>query len=423
MTGPPRATDTGLRIDPPAWMRDRATVAVMGALRGGGAQARFVGGCIRNTLLGCPVSDIDIATSLPPEEVTERLETAGLKAVPTGLKHGTITAVAAGKPFEITTLRVDVATDGRHAQVAFVDDWCADAARRDFTMNAMSADPDGTVHDYFGGVEDARERRVRFVGDAARRIEEDHLRLLRFFRFLAHYGRLPADADGLAACRAYASRLDALSGERVRDEILKLLAAPDPVPVWRLMVETGVAVHAIGVDGDVALLAGLVTVEASPDPLRRLAALLGGPTGARQAPQPRRLAERLRLANRDRDRLLAMTEDGQAPTPAADAPAVRRLVHCRGAETATDLIMLAWGADPGDARFAAQLAVVRDRPPPRFPLRGADVRSLGVPAGPAVGRLLRELESWWIDGDFQAGRRACLAELRRRAGLASPLAS
>ena len=430
MTPPRDAPETRLRISPPAWMRDPAATAVMRALTRGGATARFVGGCVRNTLLGRPVTDIDIATALPPDEVMRRLEAAGLKAVPTGLKHGTVTAVAEGKPFEVTTLRVDVATDGRRAEVAFVDDWYVDAARRDFTMNAMSADADGTLHDYFGGVQDARDGRVRFVGEARHRVAEDYLRILRFFRFIALYGRLPADAEGLAACRDGAPRLDSLSGERVRDEVLKLLAAPDPVPVWRLMMEAGVAAHAIGVDGDVTLLAGLVAVEPAPDPVRRLAALLGGPadSGAAVAgavpgdgqpsPLPRRLAERLRLRNRDRDRLVAMTECGERTGARADAEAVRRMVHRRGPETAADLILLAWAADPNDGRFAAQLTVAHDRAPPRFPLRGADARSLGVPAGPEVGRLLREVEAWWVDGDFQADRRACLAELRRRVAAA-----
>ncbi|MFQ5959208.1 MAG: CCA tRNA nucleotidyltransferase, partial [Alphaproteobacteria bacterium] len=227
-------------IEPQRWMTVRATRAVVDALRAQGAEVRFVGGCVRDAVAGRKVTDVDIATPDPPETVIRLLEAAGIRVVPTGIKHGTVTAVVARRPFEITTLRRDVETYGRHAKVAFTDDWTADAARRDFTINALFCAPDGTLYDPFGGLDDLRAGRVRFVGDAVQRIREDVLRLLRFFRFYAHYGRPPPDAEALAACRAMALALPSLSGERVCAELLRLLAADDPAAVLELMIEADV---------------------------------------------------------------------------------------------------------------------------------------------------------------------------------------
>ncbi|MGE4220379.1 MAG: CCA tRNA nucleotidyltransferase, partial [Alphaproteobacteria bacterium] len=269
------------RIEPQPWMTEPATQRVMRALAEGGAGARFVGGCVRDALLGRPIRDIDIATDGSPERVTAILAAAGIKVVPTGFAHGTVTAVVDHRGFEITTLRVDVETFGRHARVAFTDDWVADAARRDFTFNAMSLETDGTLHDPFGGEADLRARRVRFVGAARQRIEEDVLRLLRYFRFHAHYGAPPPDAEALDACRAMAPRLPDLSAERVAAELMKLLAAPDPVPVLRLMRAEGVLARVLDEARDLARLARMVRIDAAADPLRRLAALLpSDPAGA-----------------------------------------------------------------------------------------------------------------------------------------------
>jgi hypothetical protein len=228
------------RIEPQSWMTAPHTRAVLAALSAEGAAPRFVGGCVRDAELGRPVKDIDIATPDPPERVLALLERAGLKAVPTGLAHGTVTAISRGRPFEVTSLRIDVETYGRHAKVEFTDDWQADAGRRDLTINALSCAPDGRIFDYFGGLEDLRAGRVRFVGDPRARIREDYLRLLRFFRFHAHYGRGAPDPEGLAAAGELAPKATKLSGERVRAELLRLLAAPDPVPVLDLMAARGV---------------------------------------------------------------------------------------------------------------------------------------------------------------------------------------
>jgi poly(A) polymerase len=262
------------RIDPPSWAAERVVAAVLAALGADGAVVRFVGGCVRDTLLARPIGDIDIATPDPPDTVLTLLEAAAIKAVPTGIAHGTITAVVPPRHFEITTLRRDVETFGRHARVAFTDDWAADAARRDFTMNALFLDAAGRVFDPVGGLADLRAGRVRFVGDAAARIREDVLRLLRFYRFHAHYGRGAPDAAARRACRELSALLPGLSGERVATELFKLLAAPDPVPTIDLMAEDGVLAVLLPEARRRDRLAGLVVLEDAADPLRRLAALL-----------------------------------------------------------------------------------------------------------------------------------------------------
>lgn len=403
-------TDTSIETQP--WMESRETRAVLDALLAGGAGVRFVGGCVRDAVAGRPISDIDLATEAPPERVVELIEAAGLKAVPTGIAHGTVTAVSAGRPYEITTLRHDVETDGRHATVAFTDDWEADAARRDFTMNALSLEPDGRLHDPFDGVADLRAGRVRFVGDAHQRITEDVLRLLRFFRFYAHYGTPPPDPDALSACCEMAHLLPRLSAERVRVELLKLLAAPDPAPVLRLMRDEGVLEHFLDQATGTDRLERLTGIEAGlglRDPLRRLAALL--PVDAETT---RHLAQGLRLSNVERDRLIAMAEAEIAPSPALDAAARRKILYRAGAEAWADLVLIAWTdgkAGPDDAGWRDLLAASEGWVRPEFPIAGADVKRLGVAEGDAVGRLLREVEKWWIAGDFSAGRDACLARL------------
>lgn len=408
------------RLAPQPWMKDRRTKAVIRALSADGAEVRFVGGCVRDAAIGRAVKDIDLASPDPPETVMALLERAGLKVVPTGIAHGTVTAVAEGHPFEVTTLRRDVETYGRHAKVEFTDDWIADAARRDLTFNAMSLSPDGTLHDPFGGLADLEAGRVRFVGDAEMRIEEDVLRLLRFFRFYAHYGEPPPDAAALAACRKLARKLPGLSGERVQAETLKLLAAPDPASVIALMREQQVLDHALPEADGTARLEALVEIEAAlgqaPDPVLRLAALIeGGPKAALG------LAERLRLSNADRDRIVGLAEPpGLAP---ALGDRTRRLeLYRRGAPRFRDSALLAWAiavaageATAADARWA-KLVAVADVEAPAFPLKGRDALKLGVKAGPRVGELVKAVERWWIEGDFRADRAECLAELKKRAG-------
>ena len=397
------------RIAPRPWMMAPATRAVTAALSAEGATVRFVGGCVRDAVLGRDAKDVDLATTDPPETVIALLEAAGLKAVPTGIAHGTVTAVVDGTPFEVTTLRRDVETDGRHAKVAFTDDWVADAARRDFTLNAMYCDADGTLFDPVGGIEDARQGRVRFVGDARARIEEDALRLLRFFRFHAHYGRGEADAKALAACRELAPLLANLSGERLRDETLKLLAAPEPAPVVALMIDMGVLGQVLPEVAGVGALAALCAIEGdAADPLRRLACLLRDGQGGAE-----RVAKRLRLSNADAKRLAALATPAVALAADDDVRAQRRALYRVGRALFVDLVYLAWAAAPGDAgSFRAMLATATAWENPALPVKGADATALGVPVGPEIGRLLAAVEAWWQDGDYHAGRAEALETLK-----------
>lgn len=413
-------------IRPQDWMSAPATAAVMAALNAGaagGLVALFVGGCVRDSLLGRAVGDIDIATALLPEQVIERLRAAGIKVVPTGLAHGTVTAVADGKPFEITTLRVDVDTDGRRATVAFTDDWIADAARRDFTVNALFADAAGAIYDPVGGLADLRAGRIRFVGDPEQRIREDVLRLLRFFRFYAQFGAPPPDAAALAACVKLADLLPTLSGERVATETFKLLAAPDPATTMSLMAGNGVLQHVLPEAREIDRLAALVTVEGiigQADPLRRLAASFR-PDGADAVV----VADRLRLSNADRARLLALLTAEERVSTDMTEQARRVLLYRLGAELWRDRVLIDWAEEiavgvPQDRRTTDAWRALYDLPEawprPSFPLQGSDVLAIGVAVGPAVGRYLGDVEQWWAAGGFAADRAACLAKLRELVG-------
>ncbi len=352
--------------------------------------ARFVGGSVRDTLLGIPVSDVDLATPLAPGRVLELLKTAGIRAVPTGIDHGTITVVLESGPVEVTTLRRDVSTDGRRATVAFTDDWREDAARRDFTMNALYADPlTGEIFDYFGGLADLDARHVRFIGDPFKRIAEDHLRILRFFRFLARFGD-QADPVGLDACTARAKDLMALSRERIRDELLKLLVARDAVRVVRLMIERGILEPVLPEIVSADLLAHLAERETAtgilPDPIRRLAAVL--PRDGAAADQ---IGARLKLSNAERKRLVAATgEPLEAPKP---------LAYRLGRETALDRLLLS-------NRDIAQIEEIKSWETPRLPLSGGALVARGLAKGPDVARALRAVEDRWIAEGFPGEERA-----------------
>jgi poly(A) polymerase len=397
------------------WMTEPATLAVMAALEavGGAGCARFVGGCVRNALTGHPIDDIDIATQLTPKSVIAALEAAGLKAVPTGIDHGTVTAVVRGKPFEITTLRRDVETDGRRAVVAFTTDWAEDALRRDFRLNALYAGPDGALFDPTGeGVADARGGRIVFVGEPETRILEDGLRILRFFRFTAWYGRGPADPDSYAACAALRDRLTGLSAERVSKELLKLLAAPDPRRAVRMMEAAKVLALILPETGPLTRFERLVAIDLAqgfaPDPLLRLAALL-----PRDPAMAADCALRLRLSNAQRDRLAAALGREPLLSAAMDEAAVRRAAYRLGAEAFCDRLKLAWAGSRRPAEtWAALLAAAREWRRPRFPLTGEAVMAVGVPRGPHVGEVLGLVEAWWIEHDFPADPRALDEQLR-----------
>jgi len=406
------------RIEPRPWMTASATRAVLTALKAKGGTVRFVGGCVRDTLADRPVKDIDLATPDEPDVVCALVEAAGLRAIPTGISHGTITAVVDGRHFEITTLRHDVETYGRHAKVAYTDDWAGDAARRDFTMNAIFCDPDGTLYDPCGGLADLRAGRVRFVGDPGQRIREDVLRLLRFFRFQAHYGRVPPTANALAACRELAPRLPDLSGERVRAELLRLLEARDAADALALMAEEGVLAHVLAEATRTDRLARLIRIESGlgeTDTIRRLAAVIDI-----SAEEIDLLADRIRLSNSERKRLARLKRPTERPRPGMDDAAVRRTLYRLGAPLFRDLVLLEWAEHETDehgtdeAASRALLAAAADWTPVALPLAGADLRAAGVPAGPEIGRLLAEIENWWIAGDFRADRAACLDHMRAR---------
>jgi poly(A) polymerase len=395
------------RIAPQPWMVEPATLAVLRALAAGGAETRFVGGSVRDALLGQRIGDIDIATSASPERVVELLEMARIKVVPTGLDHGTVTAIVPPRHFEITTLRRDVETYGRRAHVAFDADWAADAARRDFTINAMFLDPDGTIHDPVGGLPDLRARRIRFVGDPATRIAEDVLRLLRYYRFEARFGTGTGDAQARAACRAAAHLLPTLSGERVQQELIKLLETPDPLAGLQIMQDDGVLAVAVPEVLHLDRLRRLMLIEGTADPLLRLAALVEIDGVGAVA-----LAARLRFPNVWRDRLCGLSPP-RPIDPQGDVRTQRRALNRLGAERYRDIAVLI-AAEGGISRnrFTELLDLARGWTPPVFPLAGRDVIALGIPAGERVGRLLSAVHDWWEEGDFTADRAACLAQLR-----------
>ncbi len=389
----------------PPFLDDPALTAVLDALPG----ARIVGGAVRDALAGRPVADIDLATPMPPEQVTTALRRAGLKAVPTGLDHGTVTAVSHGRGFEVTTLRRDVTTDGRRATVVFTGDWREDAARRDFTINAMSMDRDGAIHDPFGGQADLAAGRVRFVGDAATRIAEDYLRILRFFRFWSRYGRGAPDAEAVAAIRAGIPGLAILSAERVWSEIKRILAAPDRSGSVALMAETGALAAILPEGADAARLIRLVAAGAPADPLLRFAALLAD--GVEVAA----LAERLRLSGAEAARLERLRDPALRLAPDATDRDIRHALHaseCHAADVvAATHLAEADAPSPGWGALRDRIGAM---PVPVFPLEGRDVVALGVPAGPGVGRVLRQLRQEWREGGYtadEASLRARLAQI------------
>jgi poly(A) polymerase len=385
----------------PDFLADPALGKVWDAL----ADARVVGGAVRDALARRPVQDIDMATPSPPQVVIEALDGAGIKVVPTGLSHGTVTAVVNGRGFEVTTLRRDIETDGRHAVVAFTADWQQDASRRDFTINAMSMARDGTLFDYFEGATDLAAGRIRFVGDPATRIAEDYLRILRFFRFYARYGRVPPDPGTLTALQAGIPGLARLSIERVWNELRRILAAPDPGEAIGLMQRLGIWAAVLPEASGISRVAALPA-----DPVLRLAAMLCSDprAGDPRAGDPLAVAARLKLSNDDRDRLVRLMA---TPKVTGSDAALRRLLADHDKQDLIDRTKLDGDTD-GSRRLSSMSRSV-------FPLEGRDVVALGIPPGPAVGELLRDVRQWWMDGGCVADRAASLAELARMTKLSN----
>jgi poly(A) polymerase len=398
------------------WLTRPQTQAVFKALAEGGYVARAVGGSVRNALLGRPVVDVDIATTARPEEVIAAAQAARLRAIPTGIAHGTVTVVADHIAFEVTTLREDVLSHGRHATVAFTQDWATDARRRDFTINALYCDAGGEIFDPLGGYGDVLARRVRFIGDAGARIREDYLRILRFFRLTAEYGLGGPDDAGLGACVRERDGLCRLSGERVRQELLRLLVAARGPKMVRCLLEYGLLTLVLAVAPRPTLLAALAALEGrlglAPDAILRLAAL-----AVEVSEDAERLRDRLRLSNEEYARLARAATSSPTVGPAATEREAKAYLYAAGAAAFRERVVMAWarsgeGADCEPWRL--RLALPERWIAPRFPLGGADVIALGIPAGPRVGDILRRLETWWIAADFaanDAALRAKLAEL------------
>ncbi len=396
-----------LRITPgghladPAFMQNGDLLRLLGVLDAAGEEARVIGGAVRNTLLGRAVADVDIATTALPDEVMRLARRAGLRPIPTGIAHGTVTVLVGSSVFEVTTLREDVETDGRHAVVRFSRDFTADAARRDFTINALSVGADALIHDTTGGIPDLAAGCVRFIGEADLRIREDYLRLLRFFRFHAAYGVGPLDPVGLQAAVRHREALARLSRERVRAEWLKLLAASGAVAVVERLVETGIAAHVLSVPCRPERLGRLAAAEAqrglAADPVLRLAALAADSPADALA-----LREDLRLSNEERDRIAAAVSARAGLEGPPDPQTLRTLLYEAGPQAALDGLLLAAAADASgrDEAWQESLSLLAREPPPRLPLGGADVLARGVSGGRQVGAILKHLQASWIRAGF-----------------------
>ena len=388
-------------LDDAPWLTSGPTARVLELLNGNGEEARVVGGAVRNALLDVPIGDIDIATTAPPEEVIRRAKAAGIKSVPTGIEHGTVTLVIDGHPFEVTTLREDTETFGRKAKVAFGRDWVGDAQRRDFTINALSVGADGVVHDYVGGLEDIATRRVRFIGEAGLRIAEDYLRVLRFFRIHAAFGAGEVDRAGYLACLSARAGLATLSAERVRMELLKLLVADGAIGAVVAMAEGGLLLSTLGGVAYTGPFAAMIAAERllglKPDAIRRLAALAVAVTE-----DARRLASRLRLTNAETKALDSMGHRWWRLAGMDEARARRRLYRL-GEDRYRDRLLLAWARAGSDADPAPwrELALLPQRwSAPKFPLRAADFIARGIAEGPALGHVLTLAEDAWLAADF-----------------------
>jgi len=390
------------------WLIASETRVVLDALSAQGATPRFVGGCVRDALIGRTVRDIDIAVDIPPDETMTALERAGLRVIPTGLSHGTVTAVSGTRSFEITSLRQDKSTDGRHAVVTFTKDWSLDAARRDFTMNALYAEDDGTVVDVLGtGLADLNARRVRFIGSASARIQEDYLRILRLFLFHAWYGKGDMEPDALVACAGLAGGIAKLSRERVGAEMLKLLAAPHPEVAVDMMAQTGVLSKTLPFAEGIPPMAALVAAEGrigiSPDPIRRMALLIGDA-------DPVAAGRGLRLSN---EQLKALRARGPLDLPITDAASARRAGYERGEAAARDrmLIQCAQSGEPLNTRF---VSLIMDGAASTFPVAARDLIALGLEPGPEIGEALDRIERDWIESDFTLDRATLLSGITGR---------
>ncbi len=393
-----------------AWMVTSETQKIMQVLLEEGSEARFVGGCVRDALANRSVLDIDIATSLTPTQVIERLKLHKIPFAPTGLKHGTVTAIVDGHPFEITTLRLDMRTFGRHAEVKFTDDWKTDASRRDFTINAISATLDGNIYDPFGGVEDLRLGHVRFVGNPKKRIDEDTLRILRFFRFYAHFGREQPDDTALKACAAAAEQIPKLSAERISQETIKLLESNRCAEVWKIMMQNNIVKHLIPNAVNINVLKNLVRLEIRHDsavfPLRRLAALFDITSN-----DIKNIPQTLRLSNNQASQFNKMMNPGVNVSMKLEEIDVKKLVYHFGNDMTRNLLLLAAARFGNEEHLPSLYQTATSFRAPRFPILGKDLLAIGYTSGPEVGRILKDIENWWLNENFKPKRAECLKKL------------
>ena len=404
------------------WIRDKSLQKLLGVLSAGGEGARVVGGAVRNTLLGQPVSDLDIATTCLPEETLRRAKEAGFKVVPTGIGHGTITVIAQGRPYEVTTLRADVETDGRHAEVAFGRDWQVDAERRDFTINALYVEADGTVIDLVGGIADIENGTLRFIGDPEQRIREDYLRILRFFRFFAWYGKGRPESEGLKACARLKDGLARLSAERIWSELKKLLAAPDPSRALLWMRQAGVLTAVLpesekwGIDSIHGLVKTERDLDWDVDPMLRLASII--PPNAERTTE---LALRLKLSNSERERLENWANT-MPPQPEISQSGFAKKLYRSDRQGMSDQLRLALASARAGAlednaammragHLSKLLEFLERYEKPKFPLSGGDLVAAGFDKGPEIGKVQRALENEWIESGFSLGRDALLAKI------------
>jgi poly(A) polymerase len=404
MNRPPKRQ---LHIGRQGWLKNPALQKVLSVLNETGT-TRVAGGAVRNALLGLPVADIDLATTLTPQDVTLAAQGASLGVHPTGIEHGTVTVVAEGKPFEVTTLRIDVETYGRRARVNFTDDWRRDAARRDFTMNALYCDADGKVHDPLGGYRDLKRRLVRFVGKPEARIKEDYLRILRFFRFNAQYGKGAPEPAGLKHCVRMRRHLQALSGERIRQELWKLVTAPGAVRMLKVMNESGITSLLLGKASGLKAVARMAATDRAlklaPDPLLRLVLL------SENAEQHR---QKLKLTNVEMARLKSLRHAG-APAPELRANERKVVLYQLGRQAYVDAVRIAWAgskASTRDRRWKNLLLFERKTELPEFPVSGADLKARGIRAGPEMGAILKSLEDWWLAAGFPSDKAVVLKRL------------
>ena len=395
------------------WLNKASAQAVFSALADAGYDARAVGGSVRNSLLGLPVKDVDIATPALPEAIIAAALKAGLKPIETGIKHGTITVISNHTPYEVTTLRRDEVTDGRHATVAFTDDWAQDAARRDFTINALYCDRHGQLFDPLGGYADMVARRVRFIGRAEDRIREDYLRILRFFRFMSDYGDGDPDRDGLAACISLKDGIKQLSGERLRAELFRILSTRRAVETIAVMERARILPLVVGEDSHVQRLQSLVSKEIllgrSCDEVVRLGALALNKPGDARA-----LRRHLRLSNDEYGRLSRMAMPDPAFDPAQSEIEAKAFIYRHGPQAFRDGVMMAWARSPSqasDAPYRQRFDLAQLWHVPHLPVNGADVIALGIESGPGVGRALSAFEDWWIAADFPGDAALLAAKL------------